>query len=200
VPVATLARDAAVAHLSPLRATTGPALRSGSQPVVVFVGDSTCSFCAAESWAVVTALAHLGHWSGGTPTVSTEAAYRDTAGVNFRSAVFTSRWVRFESLEYVPGRRVTRLPAAADAAVVRLDRVEQIPFVDLGGAEYLVGSQYEPSVLAGRSPTAVAPAVLAGGSQLAVTVDAAAGTLLGELCRLTDGRPGRVCSAFPAPH
>ena len=64
VPAATLDAVSKGSSVSPLIATKGqPALASGGKPEVVFMGEESCPYCAAERWALVVALSRFGSFS-----------------------------------------------------------------------------------------------------------------------------------------
>ena len=70
-----------------------------------------------------------------------------------------------------------------------------IPFVDLA-AKFIGSTQYDPSILQGKTFEAVAAAATDPTTTIGKTIQAAAGLLVADLCTLTNGQPATVCSAF----
>jgi len=80
--------------------TSGPPLRIGAKPVIVFVSEESCPFCAAERWSVAVALSHFGTWSHlGTTTSSATDVYPNTATLSFRTAHYQSTELTLRTTE-----------------------------------------------------------------------------------------------------
>ena len=72
-----------------------PALTSDGKPKVVYVGAEYCPYCAAQRWAVVTALSRFGTFTGLSESHSaTDDVYPDTATFSFHGSRYTSDQIK----------------------------------------------------------------------------------------------------------
>jgi hypothetical protein len=74
-----------------------------------------------------------------------------------------------------------------------------IPFVYFNGKAIITGAEYNPSLLTGNTVPDAIRSIADGTTPLADSVDANAGAIVSDLCQLTDGKPGNVCTTFPKP-
>ncbi|HTZ92509.1 MAG TPA: DUF929 family protein [Streptosporangiaceae bacterium] len=203
----------AVAPLSPISA---PPLTSGGKPQVFYLGAEYCPFCAAERWAMVTALSRFGTFTGLHFIHSTsQDIYSNTATLSFYRSTYASSYLVFTPVE---SATVTdeplQSPTAAQAALIsKYDAVPyvpksaagKIPFIDFGGAYVDSGAQYVPSVL-GTTPVEdpshfgltwaqIAQDLRNPSSPVAQAVLGAANRITAAVCKLTHGQPGNVCQS-----
>lgn len=190
----------------------GSALTRDGKPEVLYIGAEFCPFCAAQRWALVSALSHFGTWSGLEVTHSSSTdAYPDTPTLSFRSATYTSLYLSFRSVEETTntkcrpgspgcasnGYRLLQEPTAAEQQLLETYAQQgSIPFVDLGGTNVLVGASYDPQVLAGQTPLQVAKCLGQPKTADAREIGAAAAAMTKTLCQLTGGMPRRTCSSL----
>ena len=81
----------------------GSALTGGGKPEVLYIGAEYCPFCAAQRWALVSALSHFGTWRGLEVTHSSSTdACPNTPTLSFRSATYTSPYLAFRAVEGRP--------------------------------------------------------------------------------------------------
>jgi hypothetical protein len=102
VPAAVLAEVSPGQAVTPLQTvrTSGPPLTITGKPVIVFVSEESCPFCAAERWSVAVALSHFGTWDHlGSTTSSATDVYPDTATLSFRTAVYQSTELTLRTTE-----------------------------------------------------------------------------------------------------
>lgn len=201
------ARSTQTVAPSPLH---GPALTMDGKPEVLYIGAEFCPFCAAERWALVSALSHFGTWSGLEVSHSSSTdAYPDTPTLSFRSATYTSSYLSFRAVEEsgntacrpgqqgcgANGYQLLQEPTPAQQRLLdATDPQGSIPFIDLGGTAYLVGASYDPSVLAGQTPEEVAKCLSQPNTTDAKQIGAAAAAITQSLCRMTAGVPASTCS------
>lgn len=183
-------------HLNLPAKVPGARLHEGAKPKVLYIGAEWCPFCAAERWAVVTALSKFGTFSNlGLIHSSSSDVYPSTATFSFHKATYHSDYLAFSGFEVqtVDHQPLDKLPGYASKIEKRLDPAGDIPLVDLGGRLASVGAAYPPQVLQHLSAKQIAADLHRPDSQPAVYIDAAAGDLTAQLCELTHGSPARVC-------
>jgi hypothetical protein len=189
----------------------GPPLTADGRPEVLYIGAEFCPFCAAERWALVSALSHFGTWSGLEITHSSSTdVYPNTPTLSFAHATFTSNYLTFRSVEETTNQKCQvgtagcagngygklQDPTAAEQQLLdTYDQQGSIPFIDFGGRAVLIGSSYDPQTLAGQNPATVAERLGQPTTADAQQIGAAAATITATLCRLTGGQPASVCAA-----
>jgi hypothetical protein len=195
-----------------------PALTAGGKPAMLYLGAEFCPFCAAERWAMITALSRFGTFTG---LASIKSATMDGAGDQepfpatdtwtFRQATFTSSFLAFTPVELftnIPdkqtgGYTTLQKPTAAQQALLSkydappfVPSQDQgaIPFIDYGGKFLSVGASYDPSVLQGLSWAQIATDLHNPASPVAKGVLGAANFMTAALCQLTGGQPATACT------
>jgi hypothetical protein len=195
VPAALLARVSDSQAITPLQTvrTSGPPLRIGGKPAIVFVSEESCPFCAAERWSVAVALSHFGTWSHlGSTTSSATDVYPDTATLSFRTAVYQSTELTLRTTELADnaGRPLqaqtpldTRLIDAFDVPpyVNSADQSGAVPFLDIANRYILAGAQYNPQILAGLSAAQIASQLSNPSSPVAQAIDGSARIIIAAI-------------------
>jgi thiol-disulfide isomerase/thioredoxin len=193
---------------SPLQPVQGhpPLLTSGGKPEVLYMGAEYCPYCAAQRWALAVALSRFGTFSGlhFIHSSSTDV-YPDTPTLTFYRSAYTSKYVAFSPVEmYTVTHAPLQSPTKAQLAsfkkydgppyVTAADR-QAFPYVNIGNRAVIIGSQYQPSAFSGLTWHQVAAAIRDPSTAIAKDVGGAANMITAELCRLTHGQPGGVCSS-----
>lgn len=200
---ASLARAASTTSVSRPQAVSNPAAQAGV-PHVFYLGADYCPFCAAQRWALVTALSHFGTWTDlATTTSAADDVYPNTATFSFHGARFSSPYLTFAGVETATNQRTSTgyvpldTPTAEQSRIVQtFDRAGSIPFLDLGGRFIQSGSSFVPTVLAGMTVDEIAAQAADPSTAAGRQIQAAAGVLVADLCQLTNQQPANVCSAF----
>ena len=192
VPAAVLTRVNPGHAATPLQTVqaAGPPLTIGGKPVIVFVSEESCPFCAAERWPLAVALAHFGTWSqlGSTRSSATDI-YPDTATLSFRTAQYRSTELTLRTTELADnaGRPLqsqtpldTKLIGTYDVPpyVNSVDQSGAVPFLDIANHYILAGAQYDPQVLAGLSAAQIASQLTNPSSPVAQAVDGSAKVII----------------------
>jgi hypothetical protein len=181
----------------------GTPLTGDGKPQVLYVGGIFCPYCAAERWPVALALMRFGSFSGLQITTSAgNDAYPNTATLSFARATYTSSYLSFAGLEQRDraGRQVQAPTVAQQAVISRYDNVpghsdHPIPFLDLGNAFRILGTQVDPGLLKGLSAAQIAGSLSQFPSRVATAIDSSANVLTAGLCELTQGQPVAVCAS-----
>ena len=183
-----------------------PALTADGKPRVLYVGADFCPFCAAERWAVVTALSRFGSFANlGVTSSSSSDVYPNTASLSFHGATYSSSSLSFTGYETTDRDKKTldQLSSADQALFAKYDAapyVEKnaagsIPFVDIGGKYAISGASFDPTVLKGKSQEEIATALADPNSAIAKSVVGTANVITAALCQLTKKTPADVCSS-----
>ncbi len=184
----------------------GAVLRSGGKPQVVFVGAEYCPYCAAERWALATALSRFGTFSGLQLIHSSSSdVYPSTPTLSFDKATYTSKYLVFTSTEAatVDETALQPLTALDKTLMKKYDAPPYVPssqdsgsfpFVDIGNRYVIIGASYDPGLLAGLSWQQIGadlahPASSAAGR----AIDATANRITAAICKITNNKPGNVC-------
>ena len=206
VPASTLnAVGAGTAYR--LTSTRGqPVLTSGGKPEMLYIGGEFCPYCAAQRWAMVVALSRFGTFSGlhFIHSSSTDV-YPNTPTLTFYKSSYTSKYLTFTPVEwYTVTHAVLQRPTSAQMALFRKYNgppyvpaadAGSFPFVNIGNQALIIGSQYLPTAFSGLTWTQVAAAIRNPGTTIAKQVGGAANMMTAELCKLTHGQPGGVCTS-----
>ena len=211
VPTASLAKAASPTPTG-LAPISGAAVTSNGKPLVLYVGAEYCPFCAAERWAMVTALSKFGTFHGlGATHSSSIDVYPNTATFSFHGATYTSPYLAFQGVEtqtnQVQGSSYGALDTLTATQQKLLDTYDappyvsssssgSIPFILFGGKAVQSGASFSPSVLQGKTMSQIAAAMHDPGSDVAKAVNATAGAFVKRLCSLTGNKPANVCRAF----
>jgi hypothetical protein len=225
VPAATfnqVGAGSAAAHPDAIGPASGtpaaPPLTEGGKPEMLYMGGEFCPFCAAERWAMITALSRFGTFSGLATIKSAsvngagnQEPFPDTSTWTFLHTTFTSRFLAFTPVEIftnIPdpstgGYTSLQKPTAAQQALLNkydappfVPSQDQgsIPFVDYGGKFLSVGASYDPTVLHGLSWAQIATDLHDPASAVAKGVLGTANFMTAALCELTANQPATACT------
>src|ERR1700677_8298 len=193
-------------NASGLKAISGQSeLTADGKPEVLYIGGEFCPYCAAERWALATALSRFGtlsvsHLIHSSPTDS----YPNTPTLSFVGSSYTSRYVSFTPVEWYGeqedastpfGHVYLQQPTAAEQALFSAYGGNSIPFIDIANRYTLPAAQYLPSDLAGLSWSQIATDLHDPSSTVAKDIDGAANILTAALCKVTAGPAGLCTSA-----
>jgi hypothetical protein len=188
-----------------LTSINGPLLTADGKPEVLYIGGEYCPFCAAERWALATALSRFGTFNGLSLIHSSPTdVYPNTPTLSFYKSSYTSRYVTFTPVEWFGeavdpaspfGHAYLQQLTAQQAALFARYANASVPFVDIGNRYLVPEAQYLPSALSGMSWSAVAAAMRTPSSPVARDIDGAANIISAAICKLTNGQPASVCSS-----
>ena len=204
VPAAVLTGMSSAQVITPLQAVqrSGPPLTIGGKPVIVFVSEESCPFCAAERWSLAVALSHFGTWSHlGSTTSSATDVYPDTATLSFRTAVYRSTELTLRTTELTDNAgHPLQAQTALDTRVIgafdvppyvnSADQSGAVPFLDIANRYILAGAQYSPQVLAGLSAAQIAGQLANPSSPVAQAIDGSARVIVAAINQVLAGRAG----------
>jgi hypothetical protein len=181
-----------------------PALNDNSKPLILYIGAEYCPYCAAQRWAIVTALSRFGTFSSLSLTHSSSSdALPNTPTFSFHDATYSSDVLAFRGIETQgnapdsSGSYPTLdTPTATQDKVFAAENPQgSIPFVDIGGQFVSIGVGYDASLLQGMTWNEVAKALHDPTSQIARGAVGTANVFTAAICRVTGDKPGAVCSS-----
>lgn len=181
---------------------SGPPLKQDGKPLVVYLGGEFCPYCAAERWAIVSALSRFGtfHDLGATHSSSSDV-YPNTATFSFHGASYASRYLSLDAVEIYSNTRsgdgyaALDRPTAREASLDRRYGTGAIPFVDIGNRYVINGASYDPGLLQGLTMRQIAAALRDPSSPISKAILGTANAVTAGLCKATGGQPGNVCSS-----
>jgi thiol-disulfide isomerase/thioredoxin len=197
---------------TPLLPTEGKQtlLTSDGKPEMLYMGAEYCPYCAAERWAMAVALSKFGTFSNLHFIRSSSAdVYPDTPTLTFYKSTYTSKYVDFVPVELygtVDNGIPLQNPSTAESALMsKFDAPPYVdasdkgafPFVDFGNQYLIVGAQYVPGDLAHLSWGQVAADIRNPSSTVAKDIDGSANSIIGAICKITNGKPA-VCASSAA--
>jgi len=176
-------------------------LTSGGKPEVLFMGGEYCPYCAAERWAIISALSRFGTFSGlGTTHSSSSDVYPNTPTFDFYKSSYTSKYINFTSVEMYGDESTVTLqkPTSAETALEEnYDPNGAIPFLDLGNQYVEVGNlaPLVPSMLDGQTYQQISSSMAKPASGSAGEAeDANANYITAGICKMTNEQPSSVCT------
>ena len=184
----------------------------GGAPAIVFVGGEFCPYCAAERWAVVTALARFGKFTHlGATSSAANQVFPKTATFTFDGTTFTSRYVGAQLIEAYADAPSQTAPAGVPPlngptplALALLRRYgtstpggQVLPFVDAGNRLVATGAAIglSPGVLDGESMGQIAGALSDPTSPTTRAILGAANEITAAVCEVTGEQPGALCGS-----
>jgi hypothetical protein len=173
---------------------------------VISLNAAWCPHCAANSWPLAIALDRFGSLGGlrvvdtGTyyeKALDAKPAYSHTRGLSFISATYSSSLVEFEPIVIADrkGRALRKPTSAQQKVLAKFDPKGGFPAVAIGGVFGLVGSGYDPGVLAHASPGLVVHDARDPSTPIARAVDGEANVITAAICVADGQQPAQVCSS-----
>jgi Domain of unknown function (DUF929) len=203
VPMATFNKVGA-GRAAGLKVISGqPELTMGGKPELLYMGGQYCPFCAAERWAIATAVSRFGTLSGLSFIHSSPTdVYSSTPTLSFDKSRYTSKYLAFVPVEWFGektdphtpfGHVYLQHPTPQQRALFARYSGGSIPFLDIGNKYLLPQVQYLPADLAHLSWAQVAAAMRDPSSTVGKDIDGAANIITAAICKLTHGQPRNVC-------
>ena len=181
----------------------GEAIKVDGKPEVLYIGAEFCPYCAAERWAIATALARFGTFTNVGTTHSAGAdVFPNTATLTFHGSSYTSKYIAFTPREVQSNKQsggvyttLDTLTPAQQATWSALSPNQSFPFVDFGGKYVVSGATYDPGTLQGKTATEIAGDLADPTSSVAKAAIGAANAMTAAVCDLTGNQPAAVCSS-----
>jgi hypothetical protein len=178
-------------------------LTANGKPEVLYMGGEFCPWCAAERWALATALSRFGTLSG-LSFIHSSPSDGDIPTLTFYKSSYKSKYLTFTPVEWYGeaddsstpfGHVYLQQPTAQEAELFARYSGSSIPFLDIANRYLLPQTQYSPEDLSGLTWAQIATDMQNPSSNVAKDIDGAANTLTAAMCTLTHGQPGGVCTS-----
>jgi hypothetical protein len=185
-----------------------------TMPGVYFYGAEYCPYCAAERWAIITALSRFGTFKGLDNMQSSGTdVFPNTQTFTFAQATYTSKYIVFRPQEYYSnqvnssdaGYQILQNFKGDEAALVRkydsstyfpgsLQQGENgFPFIDIGN-KVLSSSSYSPSLLQQVTRQEIAAGLNDPKNPVTQAIIASANYLSAGVCAIDGQEPASVCT------
>lgn len=204
VPTSTFDEIGQGLALSYPKTLNSPNLTENGKPEVFYQGAEYCPYCAAERWAMATALSRFGTFSNLKVThSSTTDVYPNTQTLSFYGSTYKSNYITFTPVELYTNiatleggyTALQTLTASEQNIVTKYDASGGYPFVDFGGKYYVSGATYNPQILSNSSWEKIASSLGTPDNEISEGVDGAANTLTAAICKMTNNQPSGVCDS-----
>lgn len=195
--------------VDPLQAISGPALRTGGKPQVLYIGADFCPVCAADRWSLVNALSRFGTFSG-LLYMRSALTDGDLVTFTFHSSGYSSKYV-----DFVPVENEDRdSPPHQLQALTDLQQQLMLspalgnngyPFLDIDGkyannAKGAFPGGYNPNLLTGKSWSQVADGLSDPSNTLTQAIVASANYETAAICKVTGNQPSSACGTATIKH
>ena len=201
--------------VTPPTATKGePRLSAASAsgaklPQVIYYGAEFCPYCAAQRWATIVALSRFGKFTGlQTMASSPTDTAPNTPTFTFVKATYSSKYLVFTSFESQDvNHNALQTPTALENKLIaKYDtskyfpslagiNYNPIPFMDFANQFLVSGASFDPGVLSGQTREQIAGGLKTATSPITQAIAASANYQSAAICKLTGGKPGKVCSS-----
>ncbi len=175
-----------------------PLKRPSGKPLVFFMGAGFCPYCAAERWAIITALSKFGTWEGifDDSSAGHDEKYLNIPTLSFARARYDSKLVEFIGRE-TADRNFEPLQEldVKDYEVLDTFNPDQIiPFLLIDGQFMQVGSGYSPQLMEGLDHAKVRAGLADANSAVGKAIDSEANNIVAMICK-SIGSKADICSS-----
>ncbi len=184
-------------------------LTTGGKPEVFGIFGEFCPFCAAERWAIITALSRFGTFTGlKTMQSSPVDSYPRTQTFEFHTATYASPYITAKLVELYGQDKVTLTHPRINTLTkeethlgVKYDdgtgpkQLYSIPFTDWGNKVLFTSSSYDPQVLQGLSRSTIAAGLKTPSNPVTQLILGTANYMSAAVCYIDGGKPGSVCTS-----
>ena len=192
------------------------ALTIAGKPGMFYLGGEFCPYCAAERWAMVTALVRFGKFTNlGEMASSPTDVAPNTQTFTFHQATFTSPYLGFRPVEHY-----SNVPDPATGYYTQLEPLTPadqkilstyyttrylpgitsgqvgIPFVDIGNKVFVYqSSQFSPTILQGLTRQQIASGLSDPTNPVTQAIIASSNYLSAGICATNGQQPASVCTS-----
>ena len=183
-------------------------LTINGKPEILYMGADYCPFCAAQRWALVSALSRFGTFSNlGATSSGAKDVYPNTQTFSFYKSTYSSPYISFVGVELQ-----TNIPSNGSYTTLQNPTKEQnalittwdkppytpsqggIPFVDFANKLVMGGASYDPGILQGLSLQTIAGSLTNTSTTPSKNILAAANVVTAAICKVDNNKPGSVCN------
>jgi hypothetical protein len=194
-----------------------PMVIDGKTPAMLYYGAEYCPYCAAERWAMASALSRFGTWSNLQITASSLSDVDSgTHTLSFHGATLDSPYITFRGVEQYTNIPVSggtgqytnlQNPTKAEQAILSKYSSSKylpngstsggisFPFVDINNALLFSGASYDPQILANLSWTDISGGLSDPTNPVTQAILTTGNYMSAGICQATKGQPGSVCQS-----
>ncbi|MBV9121644.1 MAG: DUF929 family protein [Chloroflexi bacterium] len=170
----------------------------GDKAPVFFMGAQFCPYCAAERWALVSALQRFGTMTGYGKEMSNDGidGFKPVPTYDLRAARYDSLYVSFSDKEIFDhnSKPLDPLSSGEKAYVNQWDPSGGWPFIVINGQYAGLGPGYSPALLQGQTFDGVAGQLQRGDRNAATdAILKEASVISAYVCAATGGFPRTAC-------
>lgn len=193
---------------NPFTTNHGQPLLQGpnGHPQFFYVGGEYCPYCAAERWAMISALSRFGTFSHLSQIQSVE---QNIPTFSFYKSSYSSPYVDFLPVEVngnaldTSGQTYVGLETMTPTQQQTFNKYnsgQNFPFVDIGNQYVTVGSSYDQTLLLDGSSNPLSWQDIASSlsnprSPISKAVLGTANYMTAAICNVTNQQPGTVCNS-----
>ena len=192
-----------------VKSLSGSPLLADGKPILVFVGEEGCPYCAETRWGLVMALMRFGNFTN----LSYMSSYLDGTDFptfTFYGSTYSSPYLVFQSFELYDrvGNPLQTLPSNYSQPFSQYGG-DAFPFLDFGGKAYVEGAIL-PAIPSGYSDSLTYLEALFGSENwtqvfqgissnnaLGSIMKADTNVITAAICNMTGNSPASVCSQGP---
>jgi hypothetical protein len=173
----------------------------GNKVRVFFLGAQYWPFCAAERWALVSALERFGTLTGYTPETHAPglAGFRLVPTYDLRTAVYTSAYLAYSDKEIFDkdNTPLDTFDNDEQSIVDQFNPQATFPFLIINGQYAQFDSGYSPGLIDGMDFATLRSQLDAGEQNDATNaINAEADLITKYLCHSTGGEPATTCNPW----
>lgn len=171
---------------------------AGTQPYVLYIGAEYCPYCAAERWALVTALSRFGKFSGLKLTQSSSTdVFPNTPTFTFVDSSYSSSYIDFQSKEVEDRNQqpLQTLTPQQEQLESKYNAQGSIPFILIDNRWVQIGPAYEPTSLQGKSWSQIASDLSDPNAASTKAILGEANIISAAICESNGGKPASVCQS-----
>ncbi len=176
---------------------TGSSLSLNGMPEFLYMGAEFCPYCAADRWAIVTALSRFGTFSGLEIGASSASdTYPSTPTFGFSKTIYTSKYVSFVAVEMQDvNHNPLQNPTSQESSIMnKYDPKGNIPFIDVAN-KWMISTLYSPQVLQGLTHDTIAATLSTPTNQTAQAILGSANYISATICAVDGQQPESVCNS-----
>ena len=170
-------------------------------PGAFYWGAEYCPYCAATRWGIIAALSRFGTFDNKLYDMSSSPVdyAPNTPTFSFYGTTYSSKYLVFKAFEVEGplnnGVVLMKTPTNIMTLVLKYNKSQYFPFMDMGNKAIIIGTAYDPLKLAGLTRDEIAAGLTDPTNPATQAIVATANYISAGLCATTHGAPSSVCTS-----